>query len=148
MKSYEIVFSVPDDFDPEEMILNVQYKDGDIAIEDEGFIDELVPASILEQVDDFLNNDLRLIKDTVNEGDIVRMIFTPEAAQLPFFDKILVSLKEAIEATYKVPCIAHMNNIDVLVENADEAINMLNGMIAKIRTRAAVKDTSGIILPS
>ena len=40
MKQYQITFNVPDDFDPEEMELNVTYKDN-VAILNEGFIDDI-----------------------------------------------------------------------------------------------------------
>lgn len=148
MKQYQMTFNVPDDFDPEEMIMNVQYEKGEITIEGEGFYEDMIPTDILNSIDDFLKNDLRLVKDAVKEGDVVRMVFTPESARLPFFGKVINALKVAVEETYEVPCIAHMSSIDVLVESADEAIDMLNKMIAKIKVRSAVKDTSSIVLPN
>lgn len=148
MKQYQMIFNVPDDFDPDEMIMNVQYEKGEITIDGEGFCENTIHSSIISSIDEFLKNDLRLVKDAVKEGDIVRMIFTPEAARTPFFGEVINALKVAVEETYKVPCIAHMSSIDVLVESADEAVDMLNKMIAKIKVRSAVKDTSGIVLPN
>lgn len=132
MKKYYFALEVPDDFNPEELDIDFKYKD-DITVSREGFIDE-----------DLLSK-LNIKKDTVGENDVVRFTF-------PVDDTInyetLDLFREMLEYAYKCPVVGHADNLELFVENADKAIDMFNGMIAKIKVRAAVKSTTGIILPN
>lgn len=156
MKQYSIVLNVPDDFVPEELDIKANYGDSPdlISIADEGFIedDSYADADISEdtvnRIKDMLDNDVKLGVDVVPENSVVRVEFTKEFSEQPHFFQDITALMQYIESRYKVPCVCYLNDLDVLVDDADDAVKMFNGMIAKIKTRAAVKDTSGIVLPN
>ena len=150
MKQYQITFNVPDDFQPDELSLSANYDRGEneISIAEEGFTEESEEiGKIWEELQTLIKEKLDLKVDTVPENSVVRITFPPEAVADYQALTSLNILKDAVESTYKCPCIIYCGTLEVMVENADDAIKMLNGMIAKIKTRAAVKDTSGIVLP-
>lgn len=147
MKQYRIILNVEDDFNPEEDLegISLNCDPEKVEVAEEGFYtisDDVVPI-----VQEFLDS-IEVLKEDVKETDVIRVTFPVEAASNPFFSDIITSLKVSIENACKVPVICHVDNLEVMVENASDAIEMLNGMIAKVKTRAAVKDTSGIILPN
>lgn len=138
MKHYQIVLEVPDNFNPEELDMTVSYQD-DIEIFSEGFTN-----------DDELSEKLKSIIESceistieVKDNDVVLFKFDdsvqPEEASIAML---------TIEEKTGRPALGVNKDIDLLVEDADSTIEMLNGMIAKVKTRAAVKDTSSIVLPS
>jgi len=138
MKQYQITLGVPDDFNPEELDMTVSYKD-DIEILSEGFTDI---ADIKEKLQAIVDNcELSTIEP--KENDIV----------LFKFDE-LTSAEEAksimfvIEEKTGRPALGMSKSLDVLIEDANATVEMLNGMIAKVKTRAAVKETSKIVLPN
>lgn len=149
MKQYQILFDVPDNFVPEQLALQATYDDPEaantITISDEGFVDGNQALELTDELKTFIENHTVILKDGSNEHDVVRIMFSSnsnvELDQLQTVTKVC-------EVVYQCPCICCTSDLDVLVENSDEAIKMLTGMIAKIKTRAAVKDTSGIILPN
>ena len=147
MKQYQAVFNVPENFDPEKVELQATYgvieDAGLMSIAEEGFVDGEQEITLTPELEQFVKDRTVILKDGSNENDVVRIMFDEgaDAADLQMIVKVC-------EAIYKCPCICLSANMEVFVENADEAIKMLNGMIAKIKTRAAVKDTSGIILPN
>ena len=140
MKHYNITFEVPDDFNPEELELNASYKDA-VEIFSEGFSD------VVETIKSVVSDKLSLNKITVSDNDVILFKVDKDCGLDDYeFAGYLNAVKETIEETCKCPVIGFVGDIDLLVENADEAIDMLNGMIAKVKVRSAVKDTSKIIL--
>ena len=135
MKEYQITLGVPDDFDPELLAMDISYKE-DIDILSEGFIDE---ESIKSKIESAMSKCEVKVPET-HENDIVLLKFgdnvTPEDAQ---------TAVHYIETQTQKPTIGFVKDIDVLFEHPDAAIEMLNKMIAKIKTRAAVSNK--IILP-
>ena len=150
MKQYQIVFNVPDDFVPEELELTASYGkgQGEISIEGESFIksSEEDVTKAWEELKSIVEEKISFKIDEVPENSVIRILFPPEVAT--DFESLssLNTLKDAVEAVYRKPCICYCNSMDLMVDNADDAIKMLNGMIAKIKTRAAVKNTSGIVI--
>ena len=138
MKKYYIALDVPYDFNPEELDIDIKYKD-DINIAEEGFING---ESLVED----LLNKVSIAKDTVGEHDVVRVTFPPQLHDYIDYES-LNNWHKQLETAYKCPVIIYLDDLNVFVEEADKAIDMLNGMIAKIKVRSAVKQTSGIILP-
>lgn len=140
MKQYHITLNVPDDFNPEEMGLDLQY-DGDITIAAEGFQD------LTEAYEKFLTDSkITIKKETVSEHDVVIFKVPKEVYEDPGAGTFLNILKQQLEATFKCPVVGYINDIDILVENADQAIDMFNSMIVKVKVRAATGVTNKIIL--
>lgn len=139
MKKYILALDVPDDFNPEEMDINISSKQ-DIDISSEGFINfDTLSEEIIK------NSDIKL--ETIDEHSVALFKCSSEVAQsygIENFDQIRQSLEENL----KCPVIGYVDDLELFVENADQAIDMFNGMIAKIKVRAAIKPTTGIILPS
>lgn len=138
MKQYQVTLGVPDDFNPEELDMTVSYKD-DIEILSEGFTDI---ADIKEKLQAIVDNcELSTIEP--KENDIVLFKFDesmgPEEAK---------SIMFIIEEKTGRPALGISKSLDVLIEDANATVEMLNGMIAKVKTRAAVKETSKIVLPN
>lgn len=142
MKQYHITLNVPDDFVPEEMGVDLQYKD-EITIAAEGFQD------LTEGYQKFLtNNKITAKKESASEHDVVIFKFPKEVYGDPETITFLNILKQQLETTFGCPVVGFIDDIDILVENADQAIDMFNGMIAKIKVRAATGVTNKIILPN
>ena len=133
MKTYTIALNVPDDFDPEKLGVDLSYEE-DIEIAHEGFFS-------LENFRD----SIEPIRQDVTEHSVVTFKFPPEALNDPI---ALNLIKDKFECEFGVPAVGYVNSIDLLVQNADDAIAMFEKMIAKVKTQAAVKQTSGIVLPN
>lgn len=148
MKRYQVIFEVPDDFNPDDLTLTASYGEtpGQIRLADEGF--ELSQPELEEAMKDFIKELHSITVDNIGENSIVRVTFDEKTATQPYFAENIQAIMKMIENSYKVPCVCHMDNVDVLVEDANEAVAMFEKMIAKIKTRASVRDTSGIVLPN
>ena len=140
MKLYKITFEVPDDFNPDELELNASYKD-EINISSERFVN-----AQKDEILQIIKDKCTFEKATIGENDVIIFKFPKEALDLPDAMTYLTSIRTAIETNFGCPAVGFVGDIDVLVENADQAIDMFNGMIAKVKVRSAVKDTSKIIL--
>ncbi len=145
MKTYQITFAVPDDFNPDEMEINVGYKD-ELSICDEGF------NSISDSLDKFLSDsginleELQLKEDSVIIFKVpVSVADSMNQSELAVYFNMI---KNGLEAATGKKVMGYIDNIDVLVKNANDAIDMFNGMIAKIKLRDSIKDTTGIIVPN
>ena len=152
MKQYQITFAVPDDFVPEEMELQAGYgsEPGTIQLVEEGFVepDSMNVDETWEKLKTLVQDKVNILVDNIPENAVVRITFPANIVSDDESSLLsLNALKNAVESTYKCPCICYTDSIDAMVENADQAIDMLNKMIAKIKTRYAVKDTSGIVIP-
>jgi hypothetical protein len=108
-------------------------------------IDGLVSESFKQFL---VENNIEIKKETVTDHDVVVFKFPQEALQMPDASTFLSILREQIETTFGCPAIGFVNGIDILVENADQAVDMLNGMIAKVKVRSAVGNAGKIILPN
>lgn len=138
MKQYQITLGVPDDFNPEELDMTVSYKD-DIEILSEGFTDIADIKKKLQAIVD--NCELSTIEP--KENDIILFKFDESTSA-----EEAKSIMFVIEEKTGRPAIGMSKSLDVLVEDANATVEMLNGMIAKVKTRAAVKETSKIVLPN
>lgn len=147
MKQYQITLEVPDEFDPEEDIINIQFgNEADvesISIVDEQFVSAEKYIERFEEIKKLIESNCDFKLDDLKDDSVIRIMFDP-TDDVSNLQEVLTY----VEMIYNRKCICLCNKLDVLVENADEAINMLNGMIAKIKVRSAVKDTSGIVLPN
>ena len=143
MKHYQITFNVPDDFNPDEMELNASYKD-DITIFSEGFED------ILSKMPEFLSKYANIDKLKVDEKDVILVYISKECYEAMPDSEIgiyMSLIKKSLEDAFNCPVLVFVNDLEILVQNANQAIDMFNGMIAKVKVRAAINDTSKIILP-
>lgn len=138
MKQYQITLGVPDDFNPEELDMTVSYKD-DIEILSEGFTDIAEIKKKLQAIVD--NCELSTIEP--KENDIVLFKFDESTSA-----EEARSIMFIIEEKTGRPALGMSKSLDVLIEDANATVEMLNGMIAKVKTRAAVKETSKIVLPN
>lgn len=103
-------------------------------------IDDSVTITELKSKLDKLTEDDSVIIDTVKveEDDTITVMF-PESILLNIGAEGLQHIVQNLQITYpNNPVIAIMNDMDVLIQEADQAIEMLEGMIAKIKI---VKDT-------
>lgn len=145
MKTYQITFAVPDNFDPDEMELNVGYKD-ELSICDEGF------NSLSDSIDNFLSNSgISLEEMKLKEDSVIIFKVPVDVANSMNQSELAVyfnMIKNGLEAATGKKVMGYIDNIDVLVKNANDAIEMFNGMIAKIRLMDSIKDTTGIIVPN
>lgn len=123
MKTYQITFNVPDDFVPEEMELNVSYKD-DIEIIGEGEVD----------ISDELLSKTSLLPTKIEKGQVVIYKF-PEDMPPDISSLILKQLEANLPDN---TIIGMVDNVDLLVQNSDDAVKMLEGMINKVSTRAKI----------
>jgi len=140
MKQYQFTLSVPDDFNPEELAIELNYKDG-IQITNEGFLNEQYSEAI-----DSLIQSASIEKKSGDKNEVVLVKFPRDNVNNPEFGVVLDMLMQRLEEVLDCPVICYVDDLEILVENADQAIDMFNGMIAKIKVRAAVKETSKIIL--
>ena len=140
MKKYYIVLNVPDDFVPEEMGMEVTYPT-DITIDKEGFGD------YQSEIADIISN-VELKKETITDKDIIVFKFPKEVLDNADAAEVLSLFKDNIEKSFGCPAVGYVNDVDILVENADQAIDMFNSMIAKIKVRSATGVSSKIILPN
>ena len=136
MKEYNLVLSVPDDFDPEQLEVDLGYPE-DVQIVREGFPD----------FEDKLISSIDVKKDTVGPNDVVRFVIEKDS-YLCTDPSMVVRIKDMLEAKYGCPVIGYIGDLDLFVENADQAIDMLNGMIAKVKVRSAVGNSGKLILPN
>lgn len=149
MKLCYITMEVPDDFNIDEDIEGVQFVDS-VDYEKVNVIgcQELEPRQLTISDEDSkkFQELCKIKKDEVNEHTVIRLMLPPNFSDMDsaFFSQT----KDLLEATYKCPVLIMVDDMDLLVENADTSIDMLNKMIAKIKVRSAVKDTSGIVLPN
>ena len=150
MKQYQITFAVPDDFNPDELELNAGYKD-EITICDESYVSEdSNAASFLANISEGLlqfmkDNNIEISKESAGEHDVVVFKFPPEILQHAESSTYISLIRQQLEQAFGCLTIGIVNDIDLLVENADEAIKMLNGMLAKVKVRSAVKETTKIL---
>lgn len=150
MKLCYITMEVPDDFDTDEDIEGVQFAEGvDYEKVNVTGCQELEPRQQLilsdEEAEKF-RALCKIKKDEVTENSVIRLMLPSDFSNMDaaFFSQT----KDLLEATYKCPILVMVDDMNLLVENADASIDMLNKMIAKIKVRSAVKDTSGIVLPN
>ena len=136
---YQLTLEVPDDFNPEEMGIELSYKD-EVTIVSEGFT--LSSDSTLDE----LLKSIEVKKETIDEHSVVIFKFPKAIMELPEGPTVINMLKDRMESEFGCPAVGYLDDIDILVENADEAINMFNGMIAKVKVRSAVGNASKIIL--
>jgi len=128
MKQYQLTFGVPDDFNPEELEINVTYKD-DIEIIDEGYRD------FYKKIEDLITEKVSLLTKNTEGDNVVIFKFPGELTQFPQY---ITHLKEVLELKTDKTVIGVLDNVDILVQNADDAIEMLEGMIGKIKARALI----------
>lgn len=140
MKQYRLTLNVPDNFNPEELAVDLGYKD-DIQIVDEGFVDNKYSEIIESTI-----KAASIEKKHADQNEVVLVKFPNTCVDDPGFRTVLNILRQRLEETFDCPVVCYLNDLEILVENADQAIDMFNGMIAKIKVRSAVKETSKIIL--
>lgn len=128
MKQYQLTFEVPDDFNPEELEINMTYKD-DIEIIDEGYRD------FYQKIEDLVAKKVLLLTENTEGDNVVIFKFPGELTQFPQY---INHLKEVLELKTDKTVIGVLDNVDILVQNADDAIEMLEGMIGKIKARALI----------
>lgn len=114
MKNYQITLQVPDNFDPEQLGIDLAYPE-DIEIINEG---EFNPDDYIPDVFNPKERDVVIFKFPADTP--------PETAQL------LHNYLQAKFPDNKV--IGLTNNVDFLIENADEAVKMLEEMIEKVKS--------------
>ena len=129
MKKYQLTFDVPDDFEPEELSLTTEYKDT-ISISDEGFV-----PSVSEQIGKLIDEQVKVEWVTASDDGIIIFKFPIELAA--YFDEI-EQIKEKLENTTGKQVLGIVDSIDLMVSSPHDAINMLQAMIDKVRTRAAI----------
>jgi hypothetical protein len=130
MKTYNIALAVPNDFDPEQLELNLNYPDGYIEIADEGFND------YSKRVESFVaESELKQLQ--VNDQTVVLFTFPSELAQQNPYAAQLI--KQELENILHCQVLGVTNDIEVLAQNSAEAIHMLQQMIDKVNSKSILK---------
>lgn len=137
MKNYLFTLSVPDNFDPKQLSIDIQYPD-EVEIVKEGFASDYTE----------LLKDLNIEKLNLADKDVVIFKFKPTSA----LASDLVSLNiagEYVEDTTSLPVLVLLDDdISVYAEEASTTIPMLEGMIAKIKARCKIQpQKKQIVLP-
>lgn len=127
MKLYNLTLSVPDDFDPEQLELNMNYPD-EINLSGEGFV----------SIEDILSK-CEIDVSKISESSVVIFRFPQELVDQPGGPEQLNDIKVYLESQLKCTVIGLTNNIELLVQNSAEAIQMLQGMMNKINSKAIIK---------
>lgn len=128
MKTYNITFSVPDDFNPEKLELNVNYPDEDVEIISEGFYNFDTINELVKKI-----NALNM---SVTSSSVVLFRYPEELTAVPW---IIQSLKESLEKQLGCTVIGLVGNIDLLIKNSVEATKMLQQMINTINSKAIIQ---------
>lgn len=118
MKEYYLALEVPDDFDPEQLGIELDYPE-EVEIKSEGELDQLVDFEI--ELKEKTENSVAVIKFPVEAGESSRLVMS------------------VVENKLGIPAIGIVNDFNLLVENADEAVKMLEGMIQKIKSASIRK---------
>lgn len=118
MKEYYLALEVPDDFDPEQLGIELDYPEG-VEIKSEGELDQLIDFEI--ELKEKTENSVAVIKFPVEAGESSRLIMS------------------IVENKFGIPAIGLVNDFNLLIENADEAVKMLEGMIQKIKSASIRK---------
>lgn len=113
MKEYYLALEVPDDFDPEQLGIELDYPEG-VEIKSEGELDQLIDFEI--ELKEKTENSVAVIKFPVEAGESSRLIMS------------------IVENKFGIPAIGLVNDFNLLIENAGEAVKMLEGMIQKIKS--------------
>lgn len=127
MKEYHFTLQVPDDFDPEQLAVDLSYPEQDVEIINEGFntnLEEIVKNIKLETLN-ISSTNVVIIK-----------------ASQDYFDtgiESIIALQKYIEGKYECTTLAMTDDIDVLVKNAAEATDMLKRMIDKVNSKSIIK---------
>lgn len=129
MAIYQFRLDVPDDFDPEELSIELDY-DGQITILDEGFVD-------VDKIAKQLVDSAKLDKLEVAETSVVVFKFPSSIAEVA--PNFVQAIQNSLEAMLGCTVIGLVDDMDLLVQNSAEAIKMLEGMIAKIKSKSLIK---------
>lgn len=130
MKIYNIALAVSDNFDPEQLELNLNYPDEAIEIADEGFNN---PSKIVESF--VAESELKQLQ--VNNQAVVLFRFPAELTQQNPYAAQLI--KQELENILHCQVLGVTNDIEVLAQNSAEAIRMLQQMIDKVNSKSIVK---------
>lgn len=118
MKEYYLALEVPDDFDPEQLGIELDYPEK-VEIKSEGELDQLIDFEV--ELKEKTENSVAVIKFPVEAGESSRLVMS------------------VVENKFGIPAIGIVNDFNLLVENADEAVKMLEGMIQKIKSASIRK---------
>ena len=118
MKEYYLALEVPDDFDPEQLGIELDYPE-EVEIKSEGELDQLIDFEV--ELKEKTENSVAVIKFPVEAGESSRLALS------------------VVENKFGIPAIGIVNDFNLLVENADEAVKMLEGMIQKIKSASIRK---------
>lgn len=127
MKEYHFTLQVPDDFDPEQLAVDLSYPEQDVEIINEGFntnLEEIVKNIKLE---------------TLNISSTSVVIIRASQSYFDTDIESIIALQKYIEGKYECTTLALTDDIDVLVENAAEATDMLKRMIDKVNSKSIIK---------
>lgn len=125
MKTYHFTLEVPDDFDPGQLELNLNYPE-DISILDEGLFS-------LEDIAKMIKVD----QIKVLPNSVVTIKFSEEAMNDPGLIQLFTStLKETLK---DCTVISMIDDMDILVQNSAEATKMLQGMLDLIKSKSIIK---------
>ena len=82
MKQYQVVFNVPENFDPDKLSLQASYEvpedAGQMSIEEEGFVDNEQEITLTPELEKFIKDKTVILKDGSNENDVVRIMVNEE----------------------------------------------------------------------
>lgn len=136
MKKYILELDVPNDFNPDEMDVEISYPNDDsISVSNEGFIDSIY---LLEDVRRAIDNMDYLDKlGEVKSTDVV--IFRYSVEFMDSDPETVILIQKLLESKLGCTVIGLVGDVDVLVQNSAEAINMLKAMIDKINAKAIIK---------
>lgn len=125
MKTYTINLTVADDFDPSQLDVELSYPD-DAGIQDEsegfGFstVEQAVKSIVVDNID-------------VSETSVVFFKFPSDID--PGY---ITAIQKTLESSLGCTVIGLVNDIDLLVQNSAEAVKMLEGMIAKVKSKSII----------
>ena len=131
MKTYQLTLSVPDDFNPNIMECSMNYPDGDIQLIGEGFYDIVEVAK--EQVKKLSVSPINVTKTSV-------VIFKfPQSLAVEAGAQFIKQIQLELEANLHCTVLGLVDDIDLLVQNSAEAVKLLEGMLAKVKSKSIIK---------
>lgn len=131
MKLYIITLSVPDDFDPELLEVELAYPSDNVEIKSEGFLSSEELTKVIDSM------SIETVKLSPSNIVIAKFPADSDPGPTQYFLNILKDQFEEIGCTF----IAIVNDIDVLVQNSAEALKMLEMMKQKINSKSIIKLT-------
>lgn len=132
MQDYQLVLNVPDDFDPLQLDVELSYPEAEIGIAREAF--DVTVSELSKKIIE--NCKLDLTKITENSVVIFKF---PQSLAVEAGPQFIKQIQLELEANLHCTVLGLVDDIDLLVENSAEAVKLLEGMLAKVKSKSIIK---------